>query len=167
MIALELTDIKSFMNKLLTTNTFDNFLLQEAVIQGNASFVIVGHLQKGFYNEEELETLHLTKDNILPFSMLKTNCYDLIKGKKTPSSFKFVFLLSHDNLENTLRSLSSSYTIQDLSGVFMNIKYQNQLLTLTTGISYRIFSTDKSLEQEWDRLVMKFLRQHEISYEEL
>lgn len=167
MIALELTDIKSFMNKLLTTNTFDNFLLQEAVIQGNASFVIDGHLQKGFYNEEELETLHLTKDNILPFSMLKTNCYDLIKGKKTPSSFKFVFLLSHDNLENTLRSLSSSYTIQDLSGVFMNIKYQNQLLTLTTGISYRIFSTDKSLEQEWDRLVMKFLRQHEISYEEL
>ena len=91
MIALELTDIKSFMNKLLTTNTFDNFLLQEAVIQGNASFVIDGHLQKGFYNEEELETLHLTKDNILPFSMLKTNCYDLIKGKKTPSSFKFVF----------------------------------------------------------------------------
>ena len=167
MIALELTDIKSFMNKLLTTNTFDNFLLQEAVIQGNASFVIDGHLQKGFYNEEELETLHLTKDNILPFSMLKTNCYDLIKGKKTPSSFKFVFLLSHDNLENTLRSLSSSYTIQDLSGVFMNIKYQNQLLTLTTGISYRIFSTDKSLEQDWDRLVMKFLRQHEISYEEL
>lgn len=167
MIALELTDIKSFMNILLTTNTFDNFLLQEAVIQGNASFVIDGHLQKGFYNEEELETLHLTKDNILPFSMLKTNCYDLIKGKKTPSSFKFVFLLSHDNLENTLRSLSSSYTIQDLSGVFMNIKYQNQLLTLTTGISYRIFSTDKSLEQEWDRLVMKFLRQHEISYEEL
>lgn len=167
MIALELTDIKSFMNKLLTTNTFDNFLLQEAVIQGNASFVIDGHLQKGFYSEEELETLHLTKDNILPFSMLKTNCYDLIKGKKTPSSFKFVFLLSHDNLENTLRSLSSSYTIQDLSGVFMNIKYQNQLLTLTTGISYRIFSTDKSLEQEWDRLVMKFLRQHEISYEEL
>ena len=69
MIALELTDIKSFMNKLLTTNTFDNFLLQEAVIQGNASFVIDGHLQKGFYNEEELETLHLTKDNILPFSM--------------------------------------------------------------------------------------------------
>lgn len=167
MIALELTDIKSFMNKLLTTTTFDNFLLQEAVIQGNASFVIDGHLPKGFYSEEELETLHLTKDNILPFSMLKTNCYDLIKGKKTPSSFKFVFLLSHDNLENTLRSLSSSYTIQDLSGVFMNIKYQNQLLTLTTGISYRIFSTDKSLEQEWDRLVMKFLRQHEISYEEL
>lgn len=167
MIALELTNIKSFMNKLLTTTTFDNFLLQEAIIQSSAAFVIDGHLQKGFYSQEELEELHLTRDNVLPFSMLRANCFDLIKGKKAPSSFKFVFMLSSDNLEKTLNSLGSSYTIHDLSGVFMNIKYPNQLLTLTTGISYRIFSTDKSLEQEWDKLVMKFLKQHEISFEEL
>ena len=32
MISIELTDTKDFMNKLLRTEIFDNFLLQEAVI---------------------------------------------------------------------------------------------------------------------------------------
>ena len=47
-----------------------------------------------------------------------------------------------------------------------NLKYQNQLLTLTTGIGYNIFSTDKTLETEWDKMVMKFLKQHDIDFEE-
>jgi hypothetical protein len=104
---------------------------------------------------------------MLPFSMLRSNCFDLIKGKRTPASFRFVFLLSPENLKNTLASVSSSYTPEDITGIYLNIKYQNQLLTLTTGISYRIFSTDKSLEKEWDRLVLRFLLQHNITWEEL
>ena len=51
--------------------------------------------------------------------------------------------------------------------MFMNIKYQNQLLTLTTGVSYRTFSTDKSLDGAWDKLVQKMLLQHHIAFEEL
>ena len=49
----------------------------------------------------------------------------------------------------------------------MNIRYQNQLLSLTTGISYNIFSVDKALDNEWDRLVRQFLKKHEIAFEEL
>ena len=55
MISIELTDTKDFMNKLLRTEIFDNFLLQEAVITKAASYVIDGHLQKGFYSSTELE----------------------------------------------------------------------------------------------------------------
>ena len=40
MISIELTDTKDFMNKLLRTEIFDNFLLQEAVITKAASYVI-------------------------------------------------------------------------------------------------------------------------------
>ena len=54
MISIELTDTKDFMNKLLRTEIFDNFLLQEAVITKAASYVIDGHLQKGFYSSTEL-----------------------------------------------------------------------------------------------------------------
>lgn len=46
MISIELTDTKDFMNKLLRTEIFDNFLLQEAVITKAASYVIDGHLQR-------------------------------------------------------------------------------------------------------------------------
>ena len=167
MIALELTDVKIFMNKLLRSEVFDHFLLQEAVISTGATFQINGQVTKGFYSDEELQELHLTGCRFLPFSMLKTNCFDLIKGKKTPSAFRFVFLLSPSNMEKTIAAVGSSYKPSDITGMYINLKYQNQLLSLTTGIAYNVFSTDKTLESEWDKMVIKFLKQHEIAFEEI
>ena len=167
MIALELTDIKDFMNKLLRSEVFDHFLLQEATITSSATYTINGQITKGFFSEEEIEELHLEGYRFLPFSMLRANCFDLIKGKKTPSAFRFVFLLSPKNMEKTIASVGSSYNPADVTGMYINLKYQNQLLSLTTGIAYNIFSTDKTLESEWDKLVMKFLKQHEIEFEEI
>jgi hypothetical protein len=167
MLALELTDIKDFMNKLLRSEIFDHFLLQEGVITSAASYVIDGRLTKGYYSNEELEELGIRGYDFLPYTMLRTNCFDLIKGKKTPASFKFVLMLSPENLRRTLESIGSSFGPDDITGVFMNIRYQNQMLTLTTGVSYRIFSTDRTLDAEWDRLVRKFLCRHEIAFVEL
>lgn len=167
MIALELTDIKDFMNKLLRTEVFDHFLLQEAMITSCATYNINGQITKGFFSEEEMEELQLNGCRFLPFSMLKTNCFDLIKGKKAPSAFRFVFLLSPKNMEKTISAVGSSYTPSDVTGMYINVKYQNQLLSLTTGIAYNTFSTDKTLELEWDKMVMKFLKQHEIEFEEI
>lgn len=167
MIALELTDIKGFMNKLLRSEVFDHFLLQEAVITTGSTISINGQITKGFYTEEEIEELKLQDCRFLPFSILRTNCFDLIKGKKTPSAFRFVFLLSPQNMEKTIASVGSSYSLSDVTGMYINLKYQNQLLSLTTGIAYNIFSTDKTLEAEWDKMIMKFLKQHEIDFEEI
>ena len=149
MICLQISDIKNFMNTLLRSETFDNFLLQEAIITSAATYRISGQITQDFYTQEELETLALTGFRFLPFSMLRTNCFDLIKGKKTPASFRFVFLLSPENLKKTVSSINSSYQPNDITGIYMNLKYQNQLLTITTGISYSIFSPDKTLENEW------------------
>lgn len=99
--------------------------------------------------------------------MLRGNCFDLIKGRKTPSAFRFVFLLSPENMKKTVTSVGSSYQSNDITGMYINLKYQNQLLSLTTGIAYNIFSTDKTLESEWDKLVIRFLKQNDISYEEI
>ena len=167
MIALELTNIGDFMNKLLRTDAFDHFLLQEASSCAGVTYIIDGHITEGYYTAEELESQNLQGLKILPFSHLRSKCFDLIKGKKTPTSFKFIFLLSPDNLANTLRSLESSFTPEDITGIYIHIKYQNQLLTLTSGISYAVFSTDRSLESDWDRLVTRFLSQKEIAWEKI
>ncbi len=167
MISLQLTDIKDFMNKLLKSDAFDHFLLQEAVIGSAAVYTIDGRITKEAYTETEREELGLTGYPALPFSMLRGNCFDLIKGKRTPYYFKFVFLLSPENLNRMLAAAHSSYTQKDISGIYLNLKYQNQTLTLTTGISYQIFSMDKDLENEWDRMVPKFLAKHEISFNAL
>ena len=167
MIALELTDIKDFMNKLLKAEVFDHFLLQEAVITGAATYTINGQITKGFFDEEELIEQHLEGLRFLPFSMLRKTCFDIIKGKKTPSSFRFVFLLSPENQKKTITSIGSSFKDEDVTGMYINLRYQNQLLSLTTGISYNVFSIDKTLENQWDKMVMKFLSQNEIAYEDI
>lgn len=167
MIALNISEIKNFMNKLLCTETFDNFLLKEATIQSSVTWSLDGDLNQDFYSSEELEEMQLTGLSFLPFGLLRSQCFDLIKGKRAPSYFKFVFLLSPTNLARTLEQTHSSFSSSDITGMFLNLKFQHGKLLLTTGISYRIFSADKSLEQEWDVLVKRFLKNHEISFEEL
>lgn len=166
MIALKLPEIKYFMNQLLCTETFDNFLLQEAVIQKDITWNVDGRLNTDFYNEEELEAQSLTGLSFLPFGKVRSHCFDLIKGKRTPSYFKFVFLLSPKNLARTVEQAHTSFTPNDITAMFINLKFQNGELLLTTGVSYRIFSADKSLEHEWDRMVRLFLKNHDITSEE-
>ena len=54
MIAIQLLQVKDFMNKLLRTDLFDHFLLSEAAIRGKGSYEIDGHLVPDFYSPEEL-----------------------------------------------------------------------------------------------------------------
>lgn len=167
MIALNLLEIKDFMNKLLCTETFDNFLLREATIGSGCIWTVDGSINREFFTAEELEEQDMTEFSYMPFGKLRTQCFNLIKGKRTPSYFKFVFLLSPANLTRTLAQLHSTFSPNDITGMFINLKFQQGKLLLTTGISYRIFSVDKSLEQEWDSLVKRFLKNHEILFEEL
>ena len=94
MIAIQLLQVKDFMNKLLRTDLFDHFLLSEATIRGKGSYEIDGHLVPDFYSPEELDELELTGLSCLPFGMLRENCFALIKGKHTPpiSALSFSFL---------------------------------------------------------------------------
>lgn len=167
MIALQLTDIKVFMNRLLRSELFDNFLLSEAVIFQDAAVTIDGHLQKDYFTTEELELQHLSDVKILPYSMLRPTCYQLIRGKKTPVYFKFVFLLSPQNQNHLLAQSASGLTSNDVNGIFLNLTYQNARLTLTTGISYSTFTAFHTLDEEWDDMMKKFLTKHDISFETL
>lgn len=155
------------MNTLLRSECFDHFLLKEATIASGASFVIDGTIPADFYTEEEKETMGITGFPFLPFSELRGNCFDLIKGKKTPSSFSFVFLLSPDNMKKTLEAMQSTFTEHDVAALFMNIRFATGELVLTTGISYKTFSMDKSLDKEWDTMVRKFLTKNEIEFDEM
>ena len=74
-------------------------------------------------------------------------------------------MLSPDNTANVLAQSLSGYSLHDITGIYLNISFQNGQLNLTTGISYTIFSTDRTLEQEWDLLLQKFLFRHNISFD--
>ncbi|GHU41185.1 hypothetical protein FACS1894111_03080 [Clostridia bacterium] len=179
MIALHLPDLKDFMHLFLRSDLFDRFLLPEATITTYVTHKIDGHLHADFFEDEKGgETLtpadrqagtdasSLTAQaTIAPYSMLRPFCYELMKGKRSPLSFQFLFQLSPENQERTILRSGSSFAPSDVSALFLRLTYQGGQLRCTTGIAYQSFSLDKSLEEEWDRLVPRFFRNHGISCE--
>ncbi len=165
MTAFEICDIKHFMSQFLGTPLFDHFLLSEATISTGATFHIDGHKNEAFYGETDMDDLALSDLDYLPFAQLRSTCFSMIRGKNTPVSFRFIFMLSPQNMAQTLSQSGSTYTAEDISAMFLNLNYKNQKLFCTTGISYRLFSTDRTLDQEWDTLVEKFFRKHQIEIE--
>ncbi len=167
MTALAILNIKEFMHILLRTDTFDSFLLAEGSITTYITFVLDGHCHKDFFSPEDEAYEKIIEEEHIPFSLIRPACFELIKGKRTPSSFKFVFQLSRENLARTLASLDHSLSMEDVSGMYLNLIYQNQQLTCTTGISRRTFSMNKSLEHAWDEMIKRFLKNHKIPFEPL
>lgn len=167
MIALHILDVKNFMAKLLLSDTFDHFLLTEAAITTFNTFHIDGHLQPDYYSEEELETLGLEAHTISYWKQLRPFCLELMKGKRTPRSFKIVFQLAPSNVEKLLLQTKVAYSASDINGLFLNLKYDYGKLSCITGTSVKLFTMDKTLEQSWDSMIQKFLKQKELPFEEL
>lgn len=165
MVALQITEIGTFMNSMLKDGLFDHFLLQEASVNREITYTIDGTVTPGYYDEEELSEAGLSGVKYIPFGRIRAHCFELMRGKKKPVSFKFVLRLSPDNQRRTLEKTGSSFRPGDIGAMFLNLTYKNGALVCTTGISYKLFSTDKTLEREWDRLVTVFFRQHGIPFE--
>ena len=162
MIALALTDVKECMGKLLLSETFDPFYFIEGEIVTFSTFTMDGYLKKDFYNDENVPEREyaLWKD-------MREFCLSIIKGKRTPLSFKFVLGLSNSNSEKLLLQQELDFKPQDVRGLYINLKYDGQNLQCTTGTAMNLFTMDKSLEQAWDKMVQKFFTQKEIKYEVL
>lgn len=167
MTALSILDIKEFMNLFLRTDTFDSFLLVEGSITTYMAFLLDGHAIADFFSPEDEAYGIVSQEKYIPFSLVRPVCFDIIKGKRTPSSFKFVFQLSSASQERAIGSAHSKFSPADISGMYLNLKYQNQTLLCTTGVSYHIFSMDKSLEYAWDEMVKRFFKKRQIAFESL
>ena len=166
MKAFELTEQKEFMNRLLCSPLFDNFLLSEAAIHSAVSYEVDGHIHADFYSSEELEAQQLEGLSFLPFGRLRPIFLELIRGKHAPSYFKFVLQLSPGNQEKTVAASGTSIPSSDITAVYLNILYQNETMRMTTGVSYRTFIPDKSFEKEWDRYAENFLKKNGIIFSE-
>ena len=92
MIALKLKNTKNFMTQLLLSDTFDNFLFIEGEVVTFNTFTIDGFIQKDFYEDSP-------EGDYASWKQLRELCFSIIKGKRTPLSFRFVFSLSPDRAE--------------------------------------------------------------------
>lgn len=164
MIALKLTNVKACMSHLLLMDTFDSFLLIEGEIMTFNTFKIDGFIQKNFYTSEELEQMG-TLPEYAYWKQLREYCFSLIKGKKTPLGFRFVFSLSPKSIARLIEQNELGLNADDIQGLYLNLRYDSTGLQCITGTSFKSFSMDKSLEHAWDNMVQKFFQKKGLDFE--
>ena len=158
MIVLNLK-AKNCMSHLLLKPTFDEFSLVEGSIVTFNKFTIDGFLQKDFYEEAPEKEYSDWKD-------LREFCFNIIKGKRTPLSFKFVLSLSKADFEKFLSANKlDGFRPENIQGLYLNFRYDGTSLQCVTGTSLNMFTLDKSLDAAWDEFVRKFFARHEIEFE--
>ena len=154
MLALQIQDVKSFMSKLLLQDTFDSFLLKEARITVAVTHTIDGTLHPDFFDDTDFS------DPLIRWG----DCFSIIKGKRTPLHFTFVFRLSSDHTARLLSQNSLSLLPEQVSGLYLNCRFDGTHLLCTSGTALDFFTLDKALEHVWDELLQKFFRQNEIPF---
>ena len=167
MLAIQIKDVKTFMSKLLSGNTFDSFLLEEAQIHTFNTFTIDGHQNREFYTKEELEDAELFPYEYSEWKNMKSICFQLIKGKKVP---KFMKIILHQKPENSYTLLEESDALdfaKSLKAFVVTIRFDSNGLLLTTGTSFTTFVMDKTADLLWDNAFRKILVAEEIEFEEV
>lgn len=165
MKSYKITELKSFMSKLLGSSAFDGFLLAEASISTYNTFIIDGHINKEFFTGD------INDDGILPsyeFSMwqdMRSLCFDLIKGKRTPVGFKLVLHLKPELADTLLKEGNAAVSLSDLKAFVLNIKYDGSELSCITATAYHTFILDKTPDQIWDEYMAGFFNENSINFE--
>lgn len=165
MILCKIKDKKDFIGKLLTGECFDSFLLKEASIHGFVPFQIDGHINKGFFDADDPDSADKLAYEYTRWKDIRPICFDLIKGKRTPTKFMFVLYLKPEAANAMFEKAGISMENSMVQNLILNIRFEQGEMTITTGVDYLGFTLDKQGEQLWDTTARKFLDKKEIAYE--
>ena len=180
MIALNILDIKKCMSLLLTGSLFDEYSLIEAQIKTFCTFSIDGRYQAAFFGDREETSSHaasVSRDpgedhdagypDYVRWGDVREHCFSMIRGKKTPLFFKFVFFFPKNLQAAFLTKSGSTMNPAHLSGLCLNLRFDGKSLVLTTGSSLTVFTTDRSADRAWDEYVRKLFADQGILVSDL
>ncbi len=164
MHAFKISEIRAMMAHFLLGNTFDEWLLSEAQITTFCTYTIDGTFQKT-YDDPASEEPSQEARILVPWGRVREFCYSLIRGKRTPISFRFVFVLSQEKSREFLAESGLTDDPDDLTGLYLNVSFRDKRLLITTGTARKNFFMDKTLDNAWDSYVQAFLKSFGIAAE--
>lgn len=181
----EIEDTKAFMTALLMRDTFKDFELSSGQITTFMTFTLDGFLHDEYLKEDEeqlpgasgsgedpasAQSAFAAVNNktseygaeeetglLVPWPVAAPYVTTLIKGKKPPKSMKLVLRLGNAHMKTMLEKAGSAVAAEQVKGLFLNINYEADKVTCTTGTSMAVFTLDKSVDRVWDEAVEKFL----------
>ncbi|MBQ6376858.1 MAG: hypothetical protein IJJ52_04455 [Lachnospiraceae bacterium] len=173
MIALGILDIKKFMSAFLIGPLFDDYTMVEAQITTFCTISIDGRYLRSFYEERSAapgtDTAVSAEGDVeyIAWKQIKERCFDMIKGRRTPLFFKFVFFFPKNQIPRLFQTYGVSVSPETISGLCLNLRYDGNNLVLTTGSSMKVFSMDRSADHAWDEYVRDLMIQNSILTENL
>ena len=161
MLSATTPDVKTFTNHFLTGTAFDRFLLCEATIMTGSTYIIDGHINKDFYDTDDE---HLEPHRIYQYwEECKPLAFQMIKGSRTPLAMKIVLMLAPHNVEAFLERYNIPMSPEQISGLYLNIRYEQDTLTISSGTALKIFTMDKTVEHMWEEMLEQFFKKQEIA----
>ena len=143
-LQLETTHTKSFMGRLLREELFDPFEVRSMDIHAGVLATVDGLQDPP--NEEAPPTF-------ASWQTLRQLALAIIKISPKPKYVKLVLSYQAQGIQDIHPNAAA---------LFLNITYENDTVTFTTGTAQREFLLEKSLDQNWDSWVMGFFKQHQI-----
>lgn len=165
MQAIKILDIKPFMQLLFQSNQLDAYHLVSSTIQTDMVYTLDGHINLGFFDEDTIDSHQLSNSTYLPWSLAKEKIFLLIKGKRTPSQLKIVLKANPKETDALLHATNSSLNSNDVDGIFINILFQDNELNVICGISYKTFTLEKVLEEEFTANIITFFKHNGVACE--
>ena len=129
-LGLNTDEVKNFMKILLRENIFDGFEARLVEIDTTVRVSIDGANETGEFSAWET---------------VRPLVFEIVKLSAKPRRMKVVF--SHKNTEEIHANAAA---------LFLNIVYENDGITFTTGAAQREFAMDKTHDTEWDAWVRGF-----------
>ena len=153
MISIKINDKDNFMNSLIVGHLFDDFNMTECSVNTFIKYSIDGKLNKDYFDEETDNDFILWKD----FKSIFTS---LIRGNRAPSKIKLVLSLSPLGYNGFINSTSININPDNISGLYMNINYDDGGLNIITATSQKVFTMSKDLDIAWDNTVESIFKKN-------
>ncbi|MEA4815241.1 MAG: DUF5721 family protein [Lachnospiraceae bacterium] len=154
MLMLKIKNVKDFMNTLLKSETFDAFESRSISLVTYISFDIDCRIKKSFFPEEKKE---LIKRDFCLWKDMRPVIFELIKGNNLPLSFKIILSVKPSLAEEIHKNARA---------LFININFDREGLSLTSGSAQKEFSLSKEEDPLWDAYLKNFLSKNGILYSE-
>mgnify|MGYP004655040757 CR=1 FL=1 len=143
---------KEYLKELFEKEKYDSFYLYEARVKTKLDYYVNGRLNREYFDTEEQADL----PEYVEWKDIKQIVYSYIKGKRLPIGFKIILMFNRENISRLLEMNNLPVKTEDVSALFMNVVYEHEALSVTTGTSLKIFTMDKTLEHVWDDTVKKY-----------
>ena len=156
----QITQIKPFMSALLSGEGFSDFLLIEGKLQTAVTFTMQGRYVGAYFKEADAD--ERPAEEYLAWRDAAPVFLHLIRGKRTPVSFQFIFTLPRQESAQT-DDARKQLTVRFAGGDL----HVYSALSTPEAAFFQDREAQKEREAAWDAEVLAFLTRCGFAFEEV